>query len=89
MQARNRVLDKNSKTIAIAGTKNAHVPFQIVLTFPPPPDHYPPAATGFFVNATNQVSGAGRRGLRFSGSRSACLPTSEYHVATGGRRVEP
>jgi len=42
VQARNLVLDKSSETISIAGAKNEHVPFQIVITVPPPPDHYPP-----------------------------------------------
>jgi hypothetical protein len=54
------VWDKSTKTISVAGAKNEHVPFQIVITVPPPPDRNHPAASGFFVEASDLVSGAGR-----------------------------
>jgi len=60
VQARNLVWDKSTKTISIAGAKNEHVPFQIVITVPPPPDRHHPAASGFFVEASDLVSGSGR-----------------------------
>src|ERR1035438_1144968 len=60
VQARNLVWDKSTKTISIAGAKNEHVPFQIVITVPPPPDRYHSAASGFFVEASDLVSSAGR-----------------------------
>jgi hypothetical protein len=60
VQARNLVWDKSTKTISIAGAKNEHIPFQIVITVPPPPDRYHPAASGFFVEVSDLVSGTGR-----------------------------
>ncbi len=60
VQARNLVWDKSTKTISIAGAKNEHVPFQIVITVPPPPDRYHPAASGFFVQTSDLVSSRGR-----------------------------
>jgi hypothetical protein len=60
VQARNLVWDRSAKTISIAGAKNQHVPFQIVITVPPPPDRNHPPASGFFVEASDLVSGAGR-----------------------------
>ena len=60
VQARNLVWDKSTKTISIAGAKNEHVPFQIVITVPPPPDRHHPAASGFFVEASDLVSARGR-----------------------------
>ena len=60
VQARNLVWDKRTKTISIAGARNEHVPFQIVITVPPPPDRYHPAASGFFVEVSDLISGTGR-----------------------------
>ena len=60
VQPRNLVWDKSTKTISIAGAKNEHVPFQIVITVPPPPNRYHPAASGFFVEASDLVSGTSR-----------------------------
>ena len=59
-QAVNRVWDKKTKTISIAGAKNEHVPFQVVVSTPPPPTRYDPAAYGFFVEASDLVSPLGR-----------------------------
>jgi hypothetical protein len=60
VQAHNLVWEKSTKTISIAGAKNEHVPFQVVITVPPPPNRYHPAASGFFVEASDLVSSAGR-----------------------------
>jgi hypothetical protein len=60
VQAHNLVWDKSARTISIAGAKNEHVPFQIVITVPPPPDRNHPPASGIFVEASDLVSGAGR-----------------------------
>jgi hypothetical protein len=50
VQARNLVWDRSAKTISIAGAKNQHVPFQIVITVPPPPDrNHPPASGGAWL----------------------------------------
>ena len=62
VRGHNLVWDKSTKTISIAGAKNEHVPFQIVITVSPPPDIHHPAASGFFVEASDLVSGANRLG---------------------------
>ena len=47
LQAHNLVWDKSTQTISIAGAKNEHVPFQIVITVPPPPTAITPPRTDF------------------------------------------
>jgi hypothetical protein len=59
-QASNLVWDKTTKTISIAGAKNEHVPFQVVVSTQPPPTRYHSAASGFFVEASDLVSPKGR-----------------------------
>jgi beta-lactamase class A len=58
-QARNLVWDKASKTITVAGAKNEHVPFQVVVSVPPSGRHAAPAS-GFFVEAGDLRSETGR-----------------------------
>jgi len=60
VQGHNLVWDKSTKTISIAGAKNEHVPFQIVITVSPPSDSHHPAASGFFEEASDLVSGVNR-----------------------------
>ncbi len=60
VQARNLVWERSTRTISIAGAKNEHVPFQIVITIPPPADRSQPAASGLFVEAGDLTSTAGR-----------------------------
>jgi hypothetical protein len=60
LQAHNLVWDQSTKTITIAGAKNQHVPFQVVISVPPPPDRNHPAASGFFVEVSDLVSSSGR-----------------------------
>jgi hypothetical protein len=60
VQRANMVWDGAAKTISVAGAKNEHVPFQVVITAPRPPDRHHPAAAGFFVEATDLVSRDGR-----------------------------
>jgi hypothetical protein len=55
-QASNLVWDRQSKTVSIAGAKNEHIPFQVVITAPPPANRSERAASGFFVEATDLVS---------------------------------
>jgi len=59
-QATNAVWDAASRTVTVAGAKNEHVPFQVVISTPPPPNRHIPAASGFFVAATDLTSAAGR-----------------------------
>ncbi|MCS7316371.1 MAG: DUF4091 domain-containing protein [Bryobacteraceae bacterium] len=59
-QAANLVWDGAARTVSIAGARNEHVPFQLVISAPPPPSRYVPAASGFFVEAGDLVSGSGR-----------------------------
>jgi hypothetical protein len=58
-QASNAVWDGASRTVTLAGAKNEHVPFQVVVSTPPPPNRHIPAASGFFVAATDLSSAAG------------------------------
>jgi Glycoside hydrolase 123, catalytic domain/Glycoside hydrolase 123 N-terminal domain len=60
VQASNLVWDKSSKTISVAGAKNEHVPFQVVISTPPPPNRRTPAAEGFFVESSDLISDRGR-----------------------------
>ena len=53
-QARNLVWDKASKTVTLAGAANEHIPFQMVVSTPPPPTRYDPPAAGFFVEASDE-----------------------------------
>ena len=59
-QTSNLVWDARTKTISIAGARNEHVPFQVVVSAPKPPNEYHPAASGFFVEASDLLSPQGR-----------------------------
>jgi hypothetical protein len=59
-QNRNAVWDGAARTVALAGAKNEHVPFQLVISTPPPPTRDEPAASGFFVLASDLMSASGR-----------------------------
>jgi hypothetical protein len=58
-QASNLVWDKTSKTISIAGAKNEHIPFQVVLSVPLP-DRTDAPLSGLWVEAGDLRSEAGR-----------------------------
>ncbi|MDQ2775137.1 MAG: DUF4091 domain-containing protein [Acidobacteriota bacterium] len=58
-QSRNWIWEQRSKTISIEGAKNEHVPFQLVVSVPPPPPREP-AASGFLVSASDLTSPKGR-----------------------------
>jgi len=60
VQRSNLVWSSESKTIRIAGAKNEHVPFQVVVTVQPPPNRYVPADSGFWVESSDLVSDQGR-----------------------------
>ncbi len=59
-ESRNAVWDGASHTISVAGAKNEHVPFQIVISTQPPKRRIDPPASGFFVTASDLVAPAGR-----------------------------
>lgn len=59
-QKSNLVWNGVDKTVSVAGAKNEHIPFQIVVSTPPPPTRYHKAASGFFVEASDLVSPNGR-----------------------------
>ena len=59
-QSSNLVWDGKTKTVSVAGAKNEHIPFQVVVSAPPPPSRYERAATGFFVEVSDLVSGGAR-----------------------------
>lgn len=58
-QAANLVWSEKTKTITMAGAKNEHVPFQVVLSTPPPLTRYEKAASGFFVEVSDLDSAQG------------------------------
>jgi hypothetical protein len=59
-QKSNAVWDGASRTVTLAGAKNEHVPFQVVISTPPPPTRHIPAQSGFFVASADLTSPAGR-----------------------------
>ena len=59
-QSRNAVWDGDSRTISLAGAKNEHVPFQVVISTEPPKNRIDPPASGLFVTASDLVAPAGR-----------------------------
>ena len=60
VQSANLVWSAETKTIRVAGARNEHVPFQVVITVPPPPNRYIPAESGFWVEGADLVSDGGR-----------------------------
>ena len=61
-QVRNAVWQKQTRTVAIAGAKNEHIPFQIVVSAPKRLSRYDPPAAGFFVEVSDLVSPTARIG---------------------------
>jgi hypothetical protein len=59
-QSSNLVWDGKTKTVSVAGARNEHIPFQVVVTAPPPPSRYERAATGFFVEVSDLVADGAR-----------------------------
>lgn len=59
-QSSNLVWDGRTKTVSLAGAKNEHVPFQVVISAPPPPSRHQAPAGGFLVEAGDLTSGAAR-----------------------------
>lgn len=59
-QERNAVWDRASKTVSLAGARNEHVPFQVVISTPPPRGRSQAPAGGFFLEAGELASPAGR-----------------------------
>ena len=60
VEARNLVWNQRTRTVSVAGAKNEHIPFQLVITVPPPPERSHPPASGFFVEAGDLASGDNR-----------------------------
>jgi len=60
VEGSNLVWSGKTKTVTISGAKNEHVPFQVVVTTPPPPTRYDKASSGFRVESSDLVSPAGR-----------------------------
>ena len=61
-QASNAVWQKSTRTISVAGAKNEHIPFQVVVSTPKRASRYDPPASGFFVEVSDLISPAGRIG---------------------------
>src|SRR5947209_11447314 len=60
VQSRNAVWNGASRTVSAAGARNEHVPFQVVISVQPLKTRNEPAASGFFVTASDLVAPAGR-----------------------------
>lgn len=58
-ESSNLVWDQKTRTVSLSGAKNEHVPFQIVISTPPPPTRYDKPAGGFFVQASDLRSAGG------------------------------
>ncbi len=59
-QASNLVWSEKTKTVTLAGARNEHVPFQVVVSVPPPPTRHDKPASGFFLEASDLVAGSAR-----------------------------
>jgi hypothetical protein len=59
-ESSNLVWSQKTKTVSLAGAKNEHVPFQVVISTPPPATRHDPAASGFYVEVSDLVSSQGR-----------------------------
>jgi hypothetical protein len=60
VESKNLVWSGENKTISVAGAGNEHVPFQVVITAPVPEGYRPKAPDGFFIEASDLVSGQGK-----------------------------
>ena len=60
VQDSNLVWSRETKTVSLAGAKNEHVPFQVVITTPPPATRYEKAASGFWVEVSDLISSQDR-----------------------------
>jgi len=60
VQAANLVWTGKIKTITVAGAKNEHVPFQVMITAPKPKTRSDAPVSGLFVEASDLVSPRGR-----------------------------
>lgn len=54
------IWDAQTATVRIAGARNEYVPFQVIVSVPPPASRREPAAEGFFVEVSDLTSPAGR-----------------------------
>src|SRR5512143_480652 len=59
-ESSNLVWSEKTKTVSVAGAKNEHVPFQIVVSTPPPQSRHEKPAAGFSVEAGDLISASGR-----------------------------
>ena len=60
LEKSNLVWSGETKTVSVAGARNEHVPFQVVITAPSPPTRHDKAASGFWFEVSDLVSTAGR-----------------------------
>ncbi len=86
-QSKNWIWEQQSRTISIEGAKNEHVPFQLVISVPPPPLREP-AAPGFFVSASDLISPKRRRipsaDVKLYFEHEILCPGSSSVVGAGG-----
>lgn len=60
IESANLVWSAASKKINLSGAGNEHVPFQVIITSPPPPGRRPKPAGGFFITASDLRSKEGK-----------------------------
>ena len=60
IETKNLVWSATTKTITVAGARNEHVPFQVVISTPPPPTRYDKAAESFFAEISDLASARAR-----------------------------
>ncbi len=59
IQSENAVWSRKTKTVTVEGARNEHVPFQVVISAPPPESRHAKAPSGFFVEVSDLASSSG------------------------------
>ncbi len=60
VQSENAVWSRRTKSVTVEGARNEHVPFQIVISSPPPASRHSTALAGLFVEVSDLVSPSGK-----------------------------
>ncbi len=59
VQSANLVWSKQTKTVSVEGAKNEHIPFQVIVSSPPPATRHDKPLSGIFVEVSDLTSPAG------------------------------
>ena len=60
VQSDNPVWSKKTRTVTLEGARNEHVPFQVIISAPPPPSRHEKAISGLFVEVSDLISPSGK-----------------------------